>query len=201
VVCVGYLGEQIERRIGAEQFGMSIAYSHDGPNLAGTLGAIRRAVPLLGDRFLVLYGDTYLRIDYRAVVAAWKASGLPAVMTLLRNEGEWDTSNAVFRDATLERYDKHQPTPDMRWIDYGLGGLTVQALDRIAPGEQDLALLYKELARRRELAGYEATERFYEIGTRESLREADRFLRSLAPGGRAVGIGQKRQVSGSAKCR
>ena len=52
--------------IGAERFGIRIAYSHDGPQLIGTLGAIRQAAPLLGERFLVLYGDTYLRIDYRA---------------------------------------------------------------------------------------------------------------------------------------
>jgi NDP-sugar pyrophosphorylase family protein len=70
VLSVGYLGELIERRIGEEQFGMSIAYSYDGPELAGTLGAIRRALPLLGERFLVLYGDSYLRMDYRGETAA-----------------------------------------------------------------------------------------------------------------------------------
>ena len=68
MLCVGYLGEQIEERIGREQFGIQIAYSYDGPMLDGTLGAIRRALPLLPDRFLVLYGDTYLRLDYEAAV-------------------------------------------------------------------------------------------------------------------------------------
>src|SRR5436305_3662054 len=79
VLCVGYLGELIEERIGPARFGLTIAYSHDGPVPIGTLGAIRRAAPLLGGRFLVLYGDTYLRIDYRAAVAAWSRSGLPAL--------------------------------------------------------------------------------------------------------------------------
>jgi len=179
VVCVGYLGEQIKRRIGPERFGMSVRYSFDAPSLDGTLGAIRRALPLLGERFLVLYGDTYLRIDYAAVARAWRDSGLPAVMTLLRNEGRWDTSNAVLENGMVALYDKRTPSPEMHWIDYGLGGLTADAIDRVDPSESDLAELYKRLAERGELFGFEAGQRFYEIGTPTGLRETDAFLRSL----------------------
>ena len=96
-MCVGYRGEQIASSIGPARFGLRVRYSHDAPGLDGTLGAMRRALPLLGERFLVLYGDTFLRVDYQAVDAAWRASGLPAVMTVLRNEGRWDTSNVLFR--------------------------------------------------------------------------------------------------------
>src|SRR5207245_4155078 len=106
VLCVGYFGELIERRVGPERFGISIQYSFDAPGLDGTLGAVRRALPLLDERFLVLYGDTYLRIDYAAVARTWHASGLPAVMTVLRNEGRWDTSNVVYRDGMAVRYVK-----------------------------------------------------------------------------------------------
>jgi NDP-sugar pyrophosphorylase family protein len=179
VLSVGYLGELIERRIGDEQFGMRIAYSYDGPEPAGTLGAIRRALPLLGSPFLVLYGDSYLRLDYRAAAAAWKASRRAALMTVLKNEGRWDTSNVVFRDGLVTCYDKYRRAPEMRWIDYGLGGLTERALESTDPDTSDLAVLYHELAGRRELCGYEATARFFEIGTAESLQETDRFLRSL----------------------
>src|SRR5947208_524923 len=72
VLCVGYLGEQIEQRVGLERFGIRIEYSYDAPELEGTLGAIRRALPLLPDRFLVLYGDTYLRLDYRTAADTWR---------------------------------------------------------------------------------------------------------------------------------
>src|ERR1700723_3027232 len=111
---VGYLGELIQARIGERQCGMRIRYSFDGPGLDGTLGALRRALPLLGERFLVLYGDTYLRIDYGAVARAWITSGLPAVMTVLRNDGRWDASNAIYGDGLVTRYDKREPTPGMR---------------------------------------------------------------------------------------
>ncbi len=176
VLCVGYLGERIEARVGARLGELRIRYSYDAPGLDGTLGALRRARALLGERFLVLYGDTYLRIDYRAVARAWEASGLPAVMTVLRNEGRWDSSNAIYREGLVARYDKRSPTREMQWIDYGLGGLRVDVLDRAGAQERDLAALYTELARRRELLGFEASERFYEIGTPAALAETGAVL-------------------------
>jgi NDP-sugar pyrophosphorylase family protein len=183
VVCVGYRGEQIEAAIGPSCEGIEISYSFDAPELDGTLGAVRRALPLLGDRFLVLYGDTYLRIDYAAVARAWRESRLPAVMTVLRNEGRWDTSNVLYRDGMVVRYDKCMPSAEMRWIDYGLGGLAASALDRVDRSESDLSALYTQLAERGELLGFEASERFYEIGTPEGLGETNAFLRASPPAG------------------
>jgi N-acetyl-alpha-D-muramate 1-phosphate uridylyltransferase len=178
VMCVGYLGERIEAAVGSP-YGLDVRYVHDPPDLAGTAGAVRGALDLLGDRFLVLYGDTYLRIDYGDVDRAFAAAGTPALMTVLRNDGRWDTSNVLFDGARVVAYDKRHPTPEMRWIDYGLGALRPEAL--AIPGD-DLAEVYAELARRGQLAGYEATERFYEIGTPESLAETSAFLASASSG-------------------
>lgn len=183
VLCVGYRGEQIQARIGRERFGMDVRYSFDAaPGRDGTLGAIRRALPLLGERFMVLYGDTYLQIDYGAVALRWRDSGLPAVMAVLRNEDRWDASNVIYDGGMVLRYDKHAPTPEMHWIDYGLGGLTADAL-RAAPGsERDLAVLYERLAQREQLLGFEARKRFYEIGTPSALAETDAFLCTAVTG-------------------
>ena len=179
VLCVGYRGEQIASQIGNERFGIRVQYSFDAPELDGTLGAVRRALPLLGERFLVLYGDTYLRIDYADVARVWRESHLPAVMSVLHNEGRWDTSNARYENGRVLAYDKGAPTRNMHWVDYGLGGLTVDALSVVGDDENDLARLYQRLAALDRLCGYEATERFYEIGTPSGLKEADAFLRGL----------------------
>jgi N-acetyl-alpha-D-muramate 1-phosphate uridylyltransferase len=170
IMCVGHRGDEVQARIGAP-FGLDVRYVHDPPGLAGTAGALRGALPLLGERFLVLYGDTYLRIDYAGVDRA--AAGERGLMTVLRNEGRWDVSNTVFAGGRVVRHDKAAPTPDMHWIDYGLGALRADALD--LPGD-DLADVYGALAERGELAGYEATDRFYEIGTPDSLAETSAFL-------------------------
>ena len=180
VICVGYLGEMIEARIGKECCGVRVLYSRDGPGLDGTLGAIRRALVLLPERFLVLYGDTYLRLDYRAAERAWRESALPALMAVLRNDGRWDTSNVRYRAGRVLDYDKYSPSAGMSWIDYGLGGLAASALERVAPSERDLASLYSTLAQRGELCGYAVAERFYEIGTPAALEQTDAFLRGGA---------------------
>lgn len=178
VLCVGYLGEQIEDRVGPERFGVAIRYSYDGAELDGTLGAIRRALPLLGERFLVLYGDTYLRLDYAAAAAAWESAGLPAMMTVLRNDGRWEASNALYAEGRVRHYDKRSPTAEMNWIDYGLGGLLAEAIAHADPDESDLSALYSVVAERGLLFGYEVAERFHDIGTPEALAETDSFLRA-----------------------
>jgi MurNAc alpha-1-phosphate uridylyltransferase len=176
VLCVGYLGARIEERIGdGAELGLDIRYAYDPPELAGTAGAIRAALPLLGDAFGVLYGDTYLQLDYSAVQRAFEDSGRPALMTVLHNRSAWDVSNAAF-DGTRVRYSKRAPTPDMEWIDYGYGVLRADALD--AAPDPDLAGVYETLSARGELAGYAATERFWEIGTPEALADTDAYLRS-----------------------
>ncbi len=178
VLCVGHLGEQVEQAIGdGAELGLDVSYAYDGPTPVGTAGAVRGALAQLGERFFVLYGDTFLRIDYAGVQAAFDASGLPALMTVLRNEGRWDVSNTVFRDGLVVAYDKRNQTPEMRWIDYGLAMLSPPALAQAAPEASDLADVYSELARTGQLAGYEASERFYEIGTPDALAETDAFLR------------------------
>jgi NDP-sugar pyrophosphorylase family protein len=100
-------------------------------------------------------------------------------MAVLLNEGRWDRSNVLYGKDRVLRYDKVAPTHEMKWIDYGLGGLTSEALAAVPAGERDLSALYSALARRGNLFGFEAKERFYEIGTPRALWETDQFLRSL----------------------
>ena len=178
VLCLGHLGQQIETHLGdGARLGMELRYSYDGPTLMGTGGALRRAAPLLGDPFWVMYGDSYMDIDYPAAFHAFLAHGAPAMMTVLRNDNRWDRSNVVFRDGQLLRYDKRRPSPDMQYIDYGIAMLRRSVLDRI-PADRpfDLAELYAQLVADRQMAGHEVNNRFYEIGTPESLEETRRYL-------------------------
>ena len=157
--------------------GLELRYIDDGPEPLGTAGAVRGCLPDLGDRFMVMYGDTYLRIDYGAVYEAFLASGKLGLLTTLRNEGRWDTSNTEVRDGAVVAHDKQAPTPAMDWIDYGLSVLSAQALK--SGDEPDLSLVFKRLAENGQLAAFEASERFYEIGTPHALAETGTFLEQL----------------------
>jgi N-acetyl-alpha-D-muramate 1-phosphate uridylyltransferase len=175
VICRGHLGEVIEERLGdGRRFGLSIDYSDEGPVPIGTAGALRAALPLLGDRFLVMYGDTYLRVDYRATAATHVRSGLPGLMTVLRNDGRWGPSNATYARGRVTAYNKVDPPAGASWIDYGLLAFTHEAFEDDGPS--DLADVLTGLAATGRLAGVPARKRFYEIGTPEALAETELFL-------------------------
>ena len=178
VLCLGHLGDQIENHLGdGSAFGMNLSYVHDGNTLLGTGGAITRALPLLGEIFWVMYGDSYMDIDYAAVLDHFVRSDADALMTVLRNGNRWDTSNVVFRDGKLVRYDKHNRSPEMRHIDYGVQILRRPAAQRLVVNRpSDLADLYRVLVSEGKMIGYEVSNRFYEIGTPESLEETRKFL-------------------------
>lgn len=178
VLCVGYRGGQIQEFAGdGDRFGLHLDYAFDGPQLLGTGGAVRRALPLLGEAFFVLYGDSYLPCDYLAVERKFLSSGKPALMTVYRNEGRWDKSNVEFSGDRILIYDKLQRTPRMEHIDYGLGVLRSTAFDALAEDQPaDIAGVYQDLLRRGELAAYEVRERFYEIGSFEGIRELEEFI-------------------------
>ena len=179
VICAGYLGEQIAAYVGdGRRFGLSVRYRFDGPRLLGTGGALRAALDELGDEFIVMYGDSWLDIPYAPVVEAFRASGAPALMTVFRNEGQWDTSNVWFEDGRIRLYSKRERLPQMRHIDWGLSIVRADVLAARPANEPfDLAEVYSDLSREGKLAGYEVTTRFYEIGSAEGLRETDALLR------------------------
>ncbi len=183
VLCVGYLGEMIERDFGdGSAYGMELRYSFDGPKLLGTGGALRQALPLLGEEFLVLYGDSYLPIDYSAVLASFHASGHPGLMTVFRNEGAWDTSNVQFQNGRIVRYDKRDRTPEMLHIDYGLGAFRGSVFAERPAGEAfDLADVQRGLVAKGALAGHEVFQRFYEAGSHSGLAELETLLRRPEP--------------------
>jgi NDP-sugar pyrophosphorylase family protein len=180
ILCVGYLGEMIEERYGdGEALGIRIRYSFDGPNLLGTGGAIRKALAFLPDAFFVLYGDSYLPVDYQAVAAAFADAGKPALMTVFANADAWDTSNVWFEHGCIRLYSKREKRPEMHYIDYGLMICSRQMFgDAPIDVPFDLADTLENLSRKGELAGYEVNQRFYEIGSPAGLAELDQLLSS-----------------------
>ena len=140
---------------------------------------MRKALPLLGEKFFVLYGDSYLPIDFRQVADSFESSGRLGLMTVYHNENRFDTSNVWFGGGEIKVYDKKQRLPQMQHIDYGLSVLSKGAFESYAEGAAfDLADLMQRLVALRQLAGFEVRERFYEIGSPAGLAELEAFLKS-----------------------
>ncbi len=184
---IGEKGAQVRDFVGSgRRWGLEVAYADEGDRLLGTGGAVRLAVDegLLDGGFLVLYGDSYLSLD---VGALWAASGGGAtpVLSVYRNDGRWDASNAVFEDGFVTRFEKGRADAadiGMQYIDYGLSVLTRAVVETHIPeGEaHDLARVYGALAEAGQLRGFEATERFYEIGSPQGLADLEAHLASIS---------------------
>jgi NDP-sugar pyrophosphorylase family protein len=176
VILAGYLGESIADSVGdGSGFGLKVTYSFDWPTLLGTGGALAKALPLLSDNFMVIYGDSYLEIDYQAVCQTFLKSQKPALMTIYDNNDNYDKSNVLFVGDKIELYDKKEPNPNMRHIDYGLGVFSSSVFSGLS-GNFDLADVYSQLSREGRLAGFLARDRFYEIGSLSGLAELESFL-------------------------
>jgi len=178
VLCIGYLGNLIRDAVGnGESFGIKVSYSEDGPCLLGTGGALAKAISLLGDQFFVLYGDSFLPVDFYAVQAVYENRKPSALMTILKNQNLWDKSNVHFLNGEIIEYNKLAPRPEMTYIDYGLGVIASSVLKQYPSGQMlDLADVYQGLSLQGRLAGFEVYERFYEIGSHTGLKETEEYF-------------------------
>ena len=181
IYSIGFKGQMIRDYVGdGSRWGLSVTYVDEGDAKLGTGGALRLALEqgVLPDAFFVLWGDSYLDCNYAAVAEAFHLSGLPALMTVFKNNGQWDKSNVVYRDQRVVRYDKGtspEGAPEMLWIDYGLSVLTKTLVEE-ATSLSDLADLMRDLSKRGELAGFEVKKRFHEIGSIAGLQELESFI-------------------------
>ena len=180
VYCIGFGGELIREAVGdGGGFGLSVAYVDEGSELRGTAGALRLAFDegVLDETFAVLYGDSYLPIELSPVWRAFADAGLPALMTVLRNENRWDTSNVRYADGRVLLYEKGGTGAD--FIDYGLSVLTRSVIEERVPPQAtlDLAAIYRDLSIEDRLAGHEVHERFYEVGSPEGIAALESYLR------------------------
>jgi MurNAc alpha-1-phosphate uridylyltransferase len=178
VFCISYKSEMVQNFLGdGSRWGARIRYSKDGETQLGTGGAIQKALPLLGDAFGVIYGDSYLPIDYLGVELEFLSSKCQGMMTVYKNQNQFDTSNVEYIDGKLLNYEKGKNYREMQHIDYGLTYFQKEAfLSRTNERSFDLSSICHQLAQEGQLEGFEVFERFYEIGSLKGIEEFSDYL-------------------------
>lgn len=179
---IGYKAEMIEDYFGdGSRYGIKIDYCYDGKELLGTGGAVRRALDLIEEDFLLMYGDSFMDINYEECVYRYfkgKESGRRAIMTVLKNNNMFDKSNVIMKDGKIVLYDKVNMTPEMEYIDYGVCMYERSLFEPYEKGEKfDLAKIQNELSIEGKMEACEVTKRFYEIGNPDSLKEFTDYIR------------------------
>ncbi|HWD08718.1 MAG TPA: NTP transferase domain-containing protein [Actinomycetota bacterium] len=185
VLLLGHGAGAIADHVGdGARYGLEVAVVLDGEVLLGTGGAVRRALPELGEVFWVTYGDTLLSVPVAAAEAAFRSTRRPGLMTVLENHDAWDLSNVAVSGDLVVEYRKGAPPGTFAFIDYGMVILTRAAVASFPEGAPfDLAEVLHGLVHGRQLTAFAVTERFHEIGSDAGYVETDRWLRSRPAGG------------------
>lgn len=174
ILCLGHLSKKIETYlINAETFGIDITYSYDGDKLLGTGGAILKASKNLRGPFAVLYGDSYLDTNFSPIKRAFLDAEKPGLMTVFKNNNQWDTSNILYTEGQILKYKKGKGNSKLEceYIDYGLTIFDYKALDHFIERKSfDLSEVFVDLITNKQLAAYEVKDRFYEIGSSSGLQ-------------------------------
>lgn len=176
ILAVGHLGEQIQAHCqDGSRWGLQITYVQDGEKARGTGGACLRALDFDFQKLFVTYGDTLLDLVpmdmIRALDAKPEAWG---VMSVFRNSMRGHTNNADWVGPWIA-YDKRHPGVDWEWIDYGMSLLRrpfLQTWEKDFGDTFDLSEAFSVASRQQRILGFEARERFWEIGSPEALNEA-----------------------------
>jgi NDP-sugar pyrophosphorylase family protein len=180
LMCIGHLGEQIEAFVGdVSAFGMNVQYAREDPaQLLGTGGALVKAAQKLADEFLLIYGDSYLPTDFRAMVEWSLCSKAPAVMSVFRNAGRWDKSNARVHGDRVSFYSKKAELGECDYIDYGLSYFKKEVFEAYTLHSLplDLAAVQQDLCAEGRLGAFEVKERFYEVGTPEGIAQLEAYF-------------------------
>jgi MurNAc alpha-1-phosphate uridylyltransferase len=131
---------------------------------------------LLDGAFFTIYGDSYLSLEINRAMSYFKSQNKLALMTVYKNRDHYDKSNAAISGNLVKAFSKTERTRDTVYIEYGLNIFKKEVL-RFVPEDQPYSLddLFPRLIEKGELLAYEVTERFYEVGSLQGLKEFEEF--------------------------
>ena len=185
VLCIGFLADQIQGYVGdGKKYGLTISYSLDGKELLGTGGAIKNAINYLDDNFFVMYGDSFLPVNFREIYQNYINENKNVMMTILKNNNQWDRSNVIFENNEITLYDKNILSPIFFYIDYGLSLFSKGTFINMTNRKFDLADIFNSLSIDGNLGSFEIFERFYEIGSLAGISEFKEYVRTNNLGGK-----------------
>ena len=174
ILCLGHFSEKIIKFIENNYVGnLNIKFSLDGKYQIGTGGAIKKGSTNYETPFFVLYGDSYLDVNYKDISSSFYQDSGP-LMTILHNQNLYDKSN-VFLKNGFYFYKKKNPPKSSQFIDYGLSIFFKKHFETFE-GCFDLSEVQSYFSQKQQLQFYEVKKRFFEIGSLSGIDELSKHL-------------------------
>ncbi len=177
VLCVGHLWEQIRNHFGdGSRFGIKIIYSVENERL-DTGGALKNALPHLDERFFVMYGDSYLDVDWQEIADFHEKSDALGLMTTYQNNWQIEPSRVLLTpNGYVAEFNKENPRPEMKFLEYGLNILPKFIINKIAEKSFPISRYFDLFIEKKQLISFESKKRFYEIGCREGKEAFKKYI-------------------------
>ena len=178
----GYLGNKIEDYFcDGSKWRVKIDYSFEEKPI-GTGGAVRLAKGKLEKNFFLLFGDSYLAIDYRGMAKEYMGSKRKAMLAIYDNSNETDVPFNVMIDKSKEIvtvYNKRKDNPpSFKYCDAGVIAVDRQVVDLIEEKKfiSFEEAIYPRIISEEGLGYYMAECRFYDIGTIQRFKVFEQYI-------------------------
>lgn len=180
VLCMGYMGKKIEDYFGnGNKFGARIIYSYEKEKLLGTGGALKLAEPYLVERFFLIWGDSYVRLNYKEMYDFHikNSSDFDVTIAIFYNIRNYDKSNIIYERGKIKKYEKNSKD-EMKYIDAGIMVINKKILKRIPSGKVfQIENLFSRLAKEGKMKPFLIKKRYYEIGALKGLNQFTKFVK------------------------
>lgn len=179
LLLLGHSAEAIVEHIGDSFEGVSVRHVIESRPL-GTGGALRNAVELLDDRFVLVNGDTYVSVNVNGLVDALDISSVSLTLSEVADAGRF-ARVVVDSGRVIGFREKGPHGPGL--INAGAYGLTRELIETLPQGESslELDLLERDIKRLRP-AYVMAGPPFFDIGIKRDWDAADRHFGLASPG-------------------
>ena len=176
LLCCGHLHEQIITHINEikKNYNFNIKFSIEKEK-KGTGGALINAFSKLNKNFILIYGDSYVEINFNNLYNEFIRNNNLYMITTYRNKNINYTNNILLKNKRIEEYDKNK---NFNFIDYGVSILNKKILNSfLSEVNFDLSSVIKYAIIKKNISYFESKKKFQEIGSNYGINLIQRYLK------------------------